>query len=80
MALNQENTKRFASWPFESPFNTCDLTVHLYSREINEDDLVLHLNINELLDFLKIRYSYIDVITDKVEALFFEYQKAFKNS
>lgn len=76
VALNQENTKRFASWPFESPFNTGDLTVHLYSREVNEDDLALHLNINELLDFLKIRYSYIDVIIDKVETLFFEYQKS----
>ena len=76
VALNQENTKRFASWPFDSPFNTGDLTVHLYSREVNEDDLALHLNINELLAFLKIRYSYIDVITDKVETLFFEYQKS----
>ena len=76
VALNQENTKRFASWPFDSPFNTGDLTVHLYSREVNEDDLALHLNINELLAFLKIRYSYIDVITDKVETLFFEYQRS----
>ncbi|MEZ9804563.1 hypothetical protein AB4264_25140 [Vibrio sp. 10N.261.55.B8] len=74
--LNREKSKRFASWPFDSPFNTGDLTVHLYSRDINEEDLALHLNIGELLDFLKIRYDYLDVIADKIENLFIEYQKS----
>ncbi|MEZ9178285.1 hypothetical protein AB4200_21050 [Vibrio kanaloae] len=73
--LNQENSKRFASWPFPSHFNTGDLSVHLYSRDVGKEDLTLNLNINELLEFLKIRYEYLDVITDRVEALFVEYQR-----
>jgi hypothetical protein len=75
VALSQENTKRFASWPFDSNFNTGDLTVHLYSRDVNKDDLALHLNIDELLAFLTTRYDYLDVIADKVEFHFVEYQK-----
>lgn len=73
--LNQSHTKRFASWPFESCFNSGDLCVHLYSREVNEEDLTLSLNINELLEFITTRYDYLDVIADKIESLFIEYQK-----
>ncbi|MFT6256991.1 MAG: hypothetical protein ACJAT8_001530 [Cellvibrionaceae bacterium] len=73
--LNQSNTKRFASWPFDSHSNTAELTVHLYSSNINDEDLPLHLNRNELLEFLTTRYDYLDVIADKIESLFIEYQK-----
>ncbi len=72
--LNQENSKRFASWPFPSPFNTGDLSVHLYSRDVGKEDLTLNLDINELLEFLIIRYEYLDVIADRLEVLFVEYQ------
>ncbi|WP_241908453.1 hypothetical protein [Vibrio lentus] len=72
--LNQENSKRFASWPFTSSFNTGDLSVHLYSRDVGKEDLTLNLNINELFEFLKIRYEYLDVIADRIETLFVEYQ------
>ncbi|MBB1441306.1 hypothetical protein H5202_22310, partial [Shewanella sp. SG41-4] len=75
VSLNQSNSKRFASWPFDSHFNTGDLTVHLYSRDVNEEDLALHLNINELLEFLTTRYDYLDLITEKIESLFIDYQK-----
>jgi hypothetical protein len=74
--LNQSNTKRFASWPFDSHSNTAELTVHLYSANINDEDLPLHLNKNELLEFLTTRYDYLDVIADKIECLFIEYQKS----
>lgn len=73
--LNQSNAKRFASWPFDSHSNTAELTVHLYSANINDEDLSLHLNRNELLEFLTTRYDYLDVIADKIESLFIEYQK-----
>lgn len=76
VSLNQSNSKRFASWPFDSHFNTGDLSVHLYSRDVNEEDLALHLNINELLEFLTSRYDYLEVIEDKIENLFIEYQKS----
>ncbi|MEF1281551.1 hypothetical protein QTO05_20945 [Vibrio fortis] len=72
--LNQENSKRFASWPFPSYLNTGDLSVHLYSRDVGKEDLTLNLNINELLEFLKIRYEYLDVIADRIETLFVEYR------
>lgn len=74
--LNQSNTKRFASWPFDSHSNTAELTVNLYSANINDEDLSLHLNRNELLEFLTIRYDYLDIIADKIESLFIEYQKS----
>ncbi|WP_240537113.1 hypothetical protein [Marinomonas flavescens] len=54
--LNQSNSKRFASWPFKSYLNNADLTVHLYSREIGEEDLTLDVYISELLKFLTTRY------------------------
>ncbi|WP_176502991.1 hypothetical protein [Cobetia sp. 5-11-6-3] len=72
--LKQDNSKRFASWPFPSHFNTGDLSVHLYSRDVGKEDLTLNLNINELLKFLKIRYEYLDIIANRIEALFVEYQ------
>ena len=74
--LNQSDTKRFASWPFDSHFNTGELTVHLYSSKVNDEDLSLNLNRNELLQFLITRYDYLDVIADKIESLFIEYQKS----
>ncbi|MGP4717657.1 hypothetical protein ACTXGL_13550 [Psychrobacter sp. T6-6] len=79
VSLNQSNSKRFASWPFESFSNNGDLCVHLYSRDVNEEDLLLSLNINELLEFLLIRYEYLDVIADKIESLFSEYQKSLSS-
>ncbi|MEZ9781376.1 hypothetical protein AB4292_12275 [Vibrio cyclitrophicus] len=74
--LTQSNTKRFASWPFDSHSNTGELTVHLYSSKVNDEDLPLNLNRNELLKFLTTRYDYLDVIADKIENLFIEYQKS----
>ena len=75
VALNQKSTKRFASWPFESHFNTGDLTVHLYSRNIGEEDLILNLNMDDLLAFLKSRYNYLDIIAEQINCLFSDYQK-----
>jgi len=74
VSLNQENSKRFASWPFPSFLNTGDLSVHLYSRDVDKEDLTLNLNINELLEFSKIRYEYLDVIANRIETLFVEHQ------
>lgn len=79
VSLNQLNSKRFASWPFESFLNNGDLCVHLYSRDVNEEDLLLSLSINELLEFLLVRYEYLDVIADKIESLFSEYQKSLSS-
>ncbi|MEL0636273.1 hypothetical protein V6259_05755 [Marinomonas sp. TI.3.20] len=75
--LNQSNSKRFASWPFKSYLNNADLTVHLYSREIGEEDLTLDLYISELLKFLTTRYDYLEVIAEKIQSLFKEYQTNF---
>ncbi|MGL1179037.1 hypothetical protein ACSTLD_14490 [Vibrio parahaemolyticus] len=77
--LNQENSKRFASWPYPSHFNSGDLSVMLYSRDVGKEDLTLNLNINELLEFLKTRYEYLDVIADKIQTLFVEYQQNLSN-
>ncbi|MEF1230955.1 hypothetical protein QTO02_26415, partial [Vibrio fortis] len=41
---------------------------------MGKEDLTLNLNINELLEFLKIRYEYLDVIADRIETLFVEYR------
>ncbi|MDW1975670.1 hypothetical protein [Vibrio sp. Vb1980] len=73
--LYQDGSKRFASWPFDSHFNSGDLSVMLYSRDVGKEDLTLNLNINELLEFLKTRYAYLDVIADKIQTLFVEYQQ-----
>lgn len=73
--LNQSNSKRFASWPFDSHMNSGELTVHLYSNEVDEEDLVMNLNSKELTAFLNIRYSYLDVISDKIKSIYTEFQK-----
>lgn len=72
--LNQSNSKRFASWPFDSHLNNGELTVHLYSNEVNEPDLVMNLNSNELIAFLNTRYNYLDVISDKIKSIYSEFQ------
>lgn len=73
--LNQFNSKRFASWPFDSHLNNGELTVHLYSNKVNEPDLVMNLNSSELIAFLNIRYNYLDVISDKIKSIYSEFQR-----
>jgi hypothetical protein len=73
--LNQENSKRFASWPFPSHINTGDLSVRLYSRDVGKEDLTLNLDIKEMTEFLRIRYEYLDVIADRIRTLFFQHQQ-----
>lgn len=68
--LNQSTSKRFASWPFDSHINSGELTVHLYSNKVGEDDLVMNINSNELIDFLTIRYNYLDVISQQIMRLY----------
>lgn len=77
--LNQSNSKRFASWPFDSHMNTGELTVHLYSNEVDEEDLVMNLNSKELIAFLNIRYNYLDVISEKIKSIFTEFQQNLSN-
>lgn len=79
VSLNQLDSKRFASWPFKSYLDNADLTVHLYSREVSEEDLTLHLYISELLTFFKTRYDYLDVISEKIQSLFEDYQTDLSN-
>ncbi|WP_379962574.1 hypothetical protein [Edwardsiella ictaluri] len=74
--LKHSNTKRFASWPFDSHFESGELTVHLYSNKIGESDLVMHLKYSELLSFLKCRYEYLDVISEKIELAYSEFKDA----
>lgn len=74
VSLNQLDSKRFASWPFKSHLKKADLTVHLYSREIDEEDLALDLYISELLEFLRTRYEYLDEIAEKIQDLFKKHQ------
>lgn len=79
VALNQSNKKRFASWPFESTYNSGDLSVYLYSRNIDEQDLLLNLYIEELLNFCEARYNYLDVIKERLIKLFDEYKENLSN-
>lgn len=74
--LNQSSSKRFASWPFDNHMNSGELTVHLYSNKIGEDDLSMHLNSEELIAFLIKRYNYLDVISSKITNLFEEFNLA----
>lgn len=67
---NQTSSKRFASWPFNSHTNSGLLTVHLYSNKVNEEDLIMCLRSNELIEFLTLRYNYLDVISEKIKAEF----------
>lgn len=64
--LNHSSSKRFASWPFDSQMNSGELSVHLYSSDIGENDLVMNLNLNELIEFLTKRYNYLDLISEKI--------------
>jgi hypothetical protein len=74
--LNQSGSRRFASWPFDSHINIGELTVHLYSLKVGEDDLVMNLNPNELIKFLIKRYQYLDLISEKIIELY----SSFKNN
>lgn len=66
----QTSSKRFASWPFNSHMNSGLLTVHLYSNKVNEEDLIMCLRSNELIEFLTLRYNYLDMISEKIKAEF----------
>jgi hypothetical protein len=72
--LNNSGSKRFASWPFDSYMNNGELTVHLYSNKVSEDDLSIHLKASELSTFLIKRYNYLDVISSKINQLFTEFK------
>jgi len=72
--LNNSGNKRFASWPFDSFTNSGELTVHLYSNKVGEDDLPMHLKSTELIAFLTKRYNYLDVISSKIIDLFEDFK------
>lgn len=66
--LNQSNSKRFASWPFNSFTNSGELMVCLYSNQVDEEDLMMSLNVDELFVFLIKRYNYLDVISKAISS------------
>ncbi len=66
--LKQTSSKRFASWPFYSLNGL--LTVHLYSNKLDEEDLIMYLRSTELIEFLILRYNYLDTISKKIKAEF----------
>lgn len=68
--LNHSNSRRFASWPFDSCIHNGELTVHLYSSNVDEKDLVMTLSSKELIEFLTVRYNYLDVISQKIKYLY----------
>lgn len=67
---NQTSSKRFASWPFNSHMNSGLLTVHLYSNKVNQEDLIMCLRTNELIEFLTLRYNYLDLISEQIKEEF----------
>ena len=72
--LNNSGNKRFASWPFDSFSNSGELTVHLYSNKVGEDDLPMHLKSKELIAFLIKRYNYLDVLSSKIIDLYEDFK------
>lgn len=76
--LNQSNSKRFASWPYNSHMNSGELTVNLYSSNVDENDLVMTLNSKELTEFLITRYNYLDVISQKIRDLYNSFTESLK--
>ncbi|AUZ86040.1 hypothetical protein CDW43_09310 [Methylophaga nitratireducenticrescens] len=77
--LNKMTPRLFASWPFDSYTNSGDLTVHLYSSKVNEEDLVMNLNSAELFNFLIKRYEYLDVILIKINEIYEDFKTTLRN-
>ena len=74
--LKNTDSRRFASWPFDSHMSNSELTVHLYSNKVGESDLTMHLNSQELIQFLIKRYNYLDVISSEINIIFKEFKKS----
>lgn len=77
--LKNTNSRRFASWPFDSHMSNSELTVHLYSNKSDEEDLTMHLNSQELIQFLIKRYNYLDVISSEINIIFKESKLRLNN-
>lgn len=69
-----KTSKRFASWPSNDDFGDGELAIYLYSEEIGEDHKIMHLKYSELSSFLKCRYEYLDVISEKIEHEYSEFK------
>lgn len=66
--LNErDNSKWFASWPYESVCDKEGLNVSLYSNNRDYEDIILFLDYNELKEFVESRYNYLDVIIKAIE-------------
>jgi len=57
--------KYFASW--SSSHGQGDFSVYLYSNDPEESDKVLPIYFNEIIEYAKIRYEYIDEITKEIK-------------
>lgn len=63
----KNNPKWFASWPTTGIYDQYDVSVLLYSREINNKDMVFGIKFNELEEFLNSRYGYLMALMQEID-------------
>lgn len=67
--------KYFASW--SSSHGRGDFSVYLYSNDPEESDKELTIYFNEIIEYAKIRYEYIDEITKEIKSQQLEFNDSW---
>ncbi|MFP4458933.1 MAG: hypothetical protein ACLFSQ_05035, partial [Candidatus Zixiibacteriota bacterium] len=73
-----KDNKRYASWPTSKLEQ--DLSVFLYSLEPSKNDITFSIKFTDLIDFVRIRYNYLDSLANRIEDQYEEFLNKMKKS
>lgn len=73
VAININGLRYFATWPNDSIYTEYDFATILYTNDKNGDDVVIGFKFEELEEFLRIRYGYLNTLIDKINSSKQEY-------
>ncbi len=75
---DEDNERWFASWS-GGTFSAGDFSVVLYSNNPEKEPRFFDINFNELYEFAKKRYQYLNVIMEKIDLIINDYMNSFRN-
>lgn len=63
---NKDRPIRYASWPTTHHIDEYDVSVRLYSENMDEEDITLGFKASQLVEFLNTRYGYLEEIENAI--------------
>jgi hypothetical protein len=74
--LNDDEDKRFASWPTTGIYTEYDFACILYSSNPEKEDIVVGFKFEELNEYAESRYNYLDSLSEEIDKQFEIYKES----